>query len=291
MADNYLEKKMEDMQRGKYNTRSASGGMMAGATGVSAHVRNGYLNVKFPPRRVLITGGVNGIGRAVTRVFLKAGCKVAVFDSDDEGAVMAREEGIRFYKVDLRDVAATERHMRNLLEVWKDLDIVISNAGIGDFMPLTEGSVESFDRVMEVNLRPAYVIARMWALHRKGLPLPNPFGGRMMLISSTRHMQSEKGTEAYSASKGAIASLSHALMMSLSEFGITVNTISPGWIHTGSDGELRERDHLQHPSRRVGRPEDIGRLCIFLSLPDNDFINGADIPVDGGMTRRMIYEP
>lgn len=112
----------------------------------------------------------------------------------------------------------------------------------------------------------------------------------MITISSTRHIQSEKGTEAYSASKGGVASLTHALMQSLSEFGITVNCISPGWIHTGNPEDLSQTDKLQHPSRRVGTPEDIARLCLFLSLPGNDFINGADIPVDGGMTRKMIYD-
>ena len=90
--------------------------------------------------------------------------------------------------------------------------------------------------------------------------------------------------------KRGIASLTHSLMMSLSPYGITVNCISPGWIHTGDSEELSEIDHLQHPSRRAGTPQDIARLCIFLSLPDNDFINGADIPVDGGMTRKMIYQ-
>ena len=87
-----------------------------------------------------------------------------------------------------------------------------------------------------------------------------------------------------------MVSLTHSLMMSLAPLRITVNSISPGWIHTGYRDELTEADHLQHPSRRVGRPDDIARLCLFLSLPDSDFINGVDIPVDGGMTRRMIYE-
>lgn len=101
-------------------------------------------------------------------------------------------------------------------------------------------------------------------------------------------MQSEAGTEAYSASKGALASLTHALMMSLSEFGITVNSISPGWILTKPE-EVSDADRLLHPSRRIGEPEDIARLCLFLAAPGNDFINGADIPVDGGMTHKMIY--
>jgi len=78
--------------------------------------------------------------------------------------------------------------------------------------------------------------------------------------------------------------------LSLSEFNICVNCISPGWIHTGTADELREKDHLQHPSRRVGTPADIARACLFLANSDNDFITGQNLTIDGGMTRKMIYE-
>jgi NAD(P)-dependent dehydrogenase (short-subunit alcohol dehydrogenase family) len=100
---------------------------------------------------------------------------------------------------------------------------------------------------------------------------------------------SETGTEAYSASKGAIASITHALMMSFAPLGVTVNAISPGWIECGDYDALSSEDHLQHPSRRVGRPEDIARACLYLALPDNDFVNGENLVIDGGMTRKMIY--
>lgn len=100
---------------------------------------------------------------------------------------------------------------------------------------------------------------------------------------------SEAGTEAYSASKGAIASLTHALMMSYSGTGVTVNAISPGWIETGDTTALSAADHVQHPSGRVGVPDDIARTCLWLALPDNDFVNGENIIIDGGMTRKMIY--
>ncbi len=262
-----------------------------GAAGVRGDgvPRKGILQIPFPQRRVLVTGGVSGIGRAVASAFVRAGCKVAVMDIDKEGGeAMAREVGVRFMHVNVADTGAVEAAMDSLVKAWRDIDIVVSNAGISRFRAITETSPEEFQHVMDVNLRPAFVIARCLALHRKSLPLPNSFGGRYIIISSTRHAQSEAGTEAYSASEGGLASLTHALMMSLSEYGITVNSISPGWINT-SDETLTEADLLQHPSRRVGEPEDIARLCLFLAAPGNDFINGADIPVDGGMTRRMIY--
>ena len=109
-----------------------------------------------------------------------------------------------------------------------------------------------------------------------------PAYGRIINLCSTRYRQSESGTEGYAASKGGIASLTHALMMSLSPLGITVNSISPGWVENAQYPAITEADHVQHPSRRVGNPEDIARMCVFLCLPENDFINGENIMIDGG---------
>jgi hypothetical protein len=100
---------------------------------------------------------------------------------------------------------------------------------------------------------------------------------------------SEPNSEAYAASKGGIVSLTHALALSLSAENMTVNAISPGWIQNDNYGALTENDHKQHPSQRVGKPEDIARACLFLTDDKNDFINGQNIIVDGGMTKKMIY--
>ena len=100
---------------------------------------------------------------------------------------------------------------------------------------------------------------------------------------------SEAGTEAYSASKGGIYSLTHALAMSLAPMHITVNAVAPGWIHVDENEELRPVDHEFHPSGRVGKPEDIARMVLFLCEPQNDFINGQTITIDGGVTKKMIY--
>ena len=100
---------------------------------------------------------------------------------------------------------------------------------------------------------------------------------------------SESDSEGYAASKGGIYSLTHALALSLAQFHITVNSIAPGWIQTHDYDRLRPEDHAQHPSRRVGKPEDIARMCRFLCEEGNDFINGENITIDGGMTKKMIY--
>lgn len=283
MADNYLENRMSDLKSGRI-------GMPCRAASSSRRQREGYLQVAFPSRRVLVTGGCHGIGLEIVRYFLKAGCKVAVFDIDSEsGEVLAHDDGIRFYKVDVADRLALEVAFLNLLKAWRDIDIVVSNAGISEFHDILTADVDTFDRIIDTNLRPAYILALQWAIHRQAFPSVSDFRGRMIIISSTRHIMSEQGTEGYSASKGALASLTHSLMMSLSRFGITVNSISPGWIHTNEDEVLTQADHNMHPSGRVGVPADIARTCIFLSLPGNEFINGADIVIDGGMTKKMIY--
>lgn len=112
----------------------------------------------------------------------------------------------------------------------------------------------------------------------------------MVNIASTRASMSEKNSEAYAASKGGLLALTHAMAVSYAEENITVNCISPGWIHTGDYEKLRDIDHSQHLSGRVGKPEDIARACLFLTQPENNFINGENLVIDGGMTRKMIYE-
>lgn len=100
---------------------------------------------------------------------------------------------------------------------------------------------------------------------------------------------SEPSSEGYAASKGGIYSLTHALALSLAPWHITVNSISPGWIQTHDYDQLRPEDHAQHPSGRVGKPEDIANMRLFICREENDFINGDNMTIDGGMTKKMIY--
>lgn len=280
MADNYLERKMEEHRAGGTAPRRR--------TSPVAGRRQGELTVKFPQRRVLVTGGAKGIGSAVVETFRKADCTVDFIDIDrKEGQLTAQRTGARFIPADVADPVQLNRALDLVLESRGDIDVVVSNAGVADFRPLADLDWEAFDHLLHVNLRPAVIIARRLALHRQSVA--NQWGGRVILISSSRHLQSECGTEAYSASKGGLASLTHALMMSLAPYGITVNSISPGWIETDPAAHHTPEDCSQHPSGRVGVPDDIARAALFLSLPDNNFINGADLVIDGGMTRKMIY--
>jgi NAD(P)-dependent dehydrogenase (short-subunit alcohol dehydrogenase family) len=241
----------------------------------------------FQGKICIVTGGANGIGRAIVQAFCRVGARVAFCDIDCEnGEKLAAElTGAMFRPVDVKDADALIRFMDEVYAAWGDVDILVNNVGISTFSPLTETSIEQFDRVIATNLRPVFITSREMALRRKGMKRY----GRILNIASTRWLQSEPGTEGYSASKGGIVSLTHALALSLTDTEITVNCISPGWINTGHWGELRSSDHTQHPSGRVGAPEDIARACLFLAAPENDFIDGQNLVVDGGMTRKMIY--
>ena len=133
------------------------------------------------------------------------------------------------------------------------------------------------------------ITSRALAIHRNNEEGKQRYG-RIINIASTRYLQSEPGSECYAASKGGIVSLTHALALSFSDYNITVNSISPGWIQNEDYRLLKRSDHNQHPSGRVGRPSDIASACLFLAAPENDFINGQNIVIDGGMTKKMIYE-
>lgn len=274
MADNYTEKRYETYQSQK-----------------AAWEKNkrALARKKAAAKRVFITGGAEGIGRAIVKAFCNARHRVAFCDCQPEaGQQTAHETGALFIPADVRDTNALEQAMQRLFTEWGDIDIIINNAGISVFSPITDTPIEEFDRILQTNLRPVFITARLLALHRNALETPNRFG-RIVNLCSTRYLMSEPGSEGYAASKGGIYSLTHALAASLSEWHITVNSIAPGWIQNKDYDTLRPADHEQHFSRRVGKPEDIARMCLFLCQPENDFINGENIVIDGGMTRKMIY--
>ena len=272
MADNYLEKKFEEYQQRK---RASQPGRTSAAS--------------QPMRRVFITGGAQGIGEALVRAFRSAGHRVAFCDKQEEkGRELALRTGARFFPVDVADAEALEQCMEQLFAEWGDIDVLINNVGVADFKPLAECTVADFDRVLAVNLRSAFVTARRLAIHRAEQEEPNLYG-RVINLCSTRYLMSEAGTEAYAASKGGIYSLTHALAISMAPYRVTVNCISPGWIETGDYAQLTPEEHAMHPSGRVGKPEDVARIALFLAQTENDFINGQNLTVDGGMTKKMIY--
>ena len=240
-------------------------------------------------KRIFITGGAKGIGKAIVQAFSKENNQVAFCDIDvDAGKILSESTHSSFFKADAGNKEELESALQKLFADWGDIDIVINNVGVGHFKPITELSVEEFEKVLDINLRSVFITSRLLALHRSEME-PLPRYGRIVNIASTRYLMSEPGTEGYAASKGGIVSLTHALTVSLSKYHITVNCISPGWIETKDYDSLTVADHEQHLSGRVGTPQDIARACLFLCDPDNNFINGQNVVIDGGMTKKMIY--
>lgn len=185
---------------------------------------------------------------------------------------------------DVADEMTAERAVKAAIDQFSRLNAVVSNAGIMIRKPIRELTLTEWHRVIDVNLTATFLLAR--AAEK---PLRKAKGA-IVAIASTRALMSEPNTESYSASKGGIVALTHALSISLGP-EIRVNCISPGWIATEKFGSLRHTDHAQHPAGRVGKPEDIAEMVEFLLDGERSgFITGANFIVDGGMTRKMIYE-
>jgi len=243
--------------------------------------------MKFSDKVVIVTGASKGIGKAIADMYINEGAKVIVADIEEPTEVKSENPNNATYiKTDVRVEQDIISLMKNVVEQFGKIDILINNAGISVFKSFYELSVEEFDNVIHTNLRSVFLCSREAAKLMK----QNKNGGSIINISSTRAYQSEPNTEAYSASKGGIIALTHSLANSLANDFITVNSISPGWVETKDYDHLRNVDHEQHLSKRVGKPADIARACLFLTNPENNFITGTNLMVDGGMTVKMIYE-
>ncbi|QGH35759.1 SDR family oxidoreductase [Gracilibacillus salitolerans] len=238
--------------------------------------------MRYQGKVVVVTGGANGIGKAITESYLAEGATVVVADIEKP-----QNADIYFLKTDVSKAKDIEQLFQHITDSFSKLDILINNAGVSTFGDFYEISVEDWDKVINTNLRSTFLCSQKAALIMR----KQPTGGSLVHIASTRAFMSEANTESYAASKGGIFALTHALAMTLQDDQITSNAISPGWIQTSDYEKLRPIDHTQHPSKRVGKPEDIARACLFLTDPANNFINGENLVIDGGMTRKMIYEP
>lgn len=243
----------------------------------------------FKQKTVVVTGGAQGIGKAIATHYAKAGAHVVIADTNESfgfqltGELLTEGYSALFIKTDVRSEMEVRQTMEMASKRFGSLDIVINNAGKSPFQSLFEFTLEDWDDVLNTNLRSVFLCAREAAKLMKN-------GGAIVNLASTRAFMSEPNSEAYAASKGGIISLTHALARSLGPLHISVNSISPGWIETGDYAALRPIDHAQHQANRVGTPDDIARACLYLTHPDNNFVTGTNVTIDGGMTKKMMYE-
>ncbi|PYZ95786.1 3-ketoacyl-ACP reductase [Alteribacter lacisalsi] len=246
----------------------------------------------YTDKTIVITGAANGIGAVLARGYAEEGASVVLADTDaqngENNAAGIRENNgkAQFIQTDVSREEEVINLMKKAEEQFGTIDLLINNAGKSVFRDPFDFSAADWDDVLGSNLKSVFLCTKEAAGYMK----KHGMGGSVVNIASTRALMSEPHSEAYAASKGGIIGLTHAFAASLAEDRIRVNAVSPGWIHTGDREKLRDIDHEQHPSGRVGTPGDILRVCLFLTDPDNDFVNGENIVVDGGMTRKMIYE-
>jgi NAD(P)-dependent dehydrogenase (short-subunit alcohol dehydrogenase family) len=255
--------------------------------------------VSVEPRKIVaVTGGAQGIGRGVALGFARAGYAVSIADPDAaagrEVAGILKNAGgeALFVRTDVSKEADVKAWMARTVKALGAPDVLVNNAGIMKRTPFLMRKVAEFDRIIAINLRSAFMCSQLAARAM----VRAKKGGAIVNIASTRAFMSEPDTEPYSASKGGIVALTHAMAISLGGQGIRVNCVSPGWIET-CDWQYSKRavtpkhseaDRKQHPVGRVGTPEDIAEACLFLAERAG-FMTGQTITIDGGMTVKMIY--
>ena len=223
----------------------------------------------FKDKVAVVTGGANGIGRCIAEEFRKHGAIVYIID---------KEEG-EYFVGDISSKEVLEEFATHITTRHDKVDIIINNA-----LPLMKGidecSYEEFQYALSVGVTAPYYLVKLLMPHLAQ-------GASIVNISSSRDRMSQPQTESYTAAKGGIAALTHALAVSLAGKA-RVNSISPGWIDTAYT-VYKGADAIQQPAGRVGNPLDIANMALFLCSDKAGFITGENICIDGGMTRQMIY--
>ncbi len=252
---------------------------------------------KLDGKIALITGSDSGIGKATAIEFAKEGASVVVtYHSDKEGGEKTLKEveaaGAKgmVLQIDVSDEASVEKMFNKILEKFGTLDILMNNAAInGQGYKVEDLSTEDWDKAIKTNVYGYFFCVRRFIKIRKEAGGK----GKIINVSSVHEEIAASGTADYCASKGAIKMLTRTLALELAEDGINVNNIAPGMILTpmnqeaSDDKEVRDEKVQNIPMKRAGKPEEIGKLAVFLASSDSDYVTGSTYEMDGGLMRNV----
>jgi dihydroanticapsin dehydrogenase len=241
---------------------------------------------------VIVAGGATGIGRAAVRGFRARGDNVLLVDHRPEAADLLNEPApgaLRFVQRDLSDVAAPAEIVTAAVQEYGSLDTVLITAALMLSAPLSDWTVDMWDRSVALNLRMPFLFAQAAAPH-----LAKSDNASLIYVSSTGAIRGHAGMSAYQASKAALPGLCRSLTAELGPLGIRINTLMPGWIDTPfndpfwefqkSPAERRREIEQQIPLRRHGQPDEVSSMVLFLASPAGRYIAGTSIVIDGGYT-------
>jgi NAD(P)-dependent dehydrogenase (short-subunit alcohol dehydrogenase family) len=245
----------------------------------------------------IVTGAAKGIGWGIATVFSKEGAKVVVVDWDEEtGRKTAAEINAAggdaiFVKCDVSNEDQVKSMIQATLDKYGRIDILVNNAAVGVYMPVTEATSEDWDHCLSVNLKGVFLCSKYTIPHMQRVGK-----GAIVNISSVHAYANVNGTSPYAASKGGVTALTRAMAMDYSPT-IRVNAIAPGWVLTpliqgifDSYADPAEQQRIveqRQVMKRIGRPEDIGYAAVFLASDEASFITGTQLFVDGGLTAQL----
>ncbi len=231
---------------------------------------------------VVVTGGNHGIGKQICLDYLRVGYDVCMIDIDSSLDKELVHSNLHFYCGDITKKSVLDDFVSFCKNKMSSIDVIVNNACVGKKGILSDCSYEDFDYVLSIGVKAPYYLVQSF----KQQLIESR--GNVINIASTRAFQSEPDSEAYASAKGAIVALTHSLAISLSP-SVRVNAIAPGWIDVYDTEQFDPIDEQSIPAGRVGKPEDISNMVLYLCSDKGGFITGQTYVIDGGMEKQMIY--